>query len=222
MESNLSGKVLNLILLLCPKNMTWYKIQWYSVWLSTKGTCQRGSCLQIWCRGSSTTICPLNISFDAKFVYPKHEQTEQIRITNEPLDNIACLWCIFRTKRVWWYLPYHGSSPRYFGFLQQFSHSSCDCKTALKALIYSCCFSWSLLCDAVTFVVWYCNRWSPSQHIGPYRCMGDNKYKDSNLHIPVKETQIRRMWSFLDYVRITAKWLHMICWNKFWLFSGKP
>ena len=53
------------------------------------------------------------------------------------------------------------SRGRYSGFPLQFVHPSYDWIQVLKAFVCSY-FSWSLLSEAVTFVIWCCNQWSPS------------------------------------------------------------
>ena len=72
----------------------WYHIRSneMSACLSTEGTWQGGSCIQIWCTGSFSPIHHLKVSLGANFVEYRSRQTK-IHIAIKHLDDIVFFWC---------------------------------------------------------------------------------------------------------------------------------
>ena len=87
----------------------------------------------------------------------------KIHIATKNPDDSVFIWCSFQNKEYHYDVPLMMlSGGCYPGFLQQFIHPSCDYIQMLKALIYSW-FSWSLLGEARTSVVWCVTN-------GPHLC----------------------------------------------------
>ena len=61
---------------ICPISMIWYQSKWYNACLATEGTWQAGSCMEIWCTGSFSSIHHLNVRLGANFVEYRSRQTE--------------------------------------------------------------------------------------------------------------------------------------------------
>ena len=74
LDRNPVEKFRELMQSLCPTCMILYQSQWDSACPVNEGTRKWVSCMQIWCTGSFSPICHLNLSLDAYFAHPVHEQ----------------------------------------------------------------------------------------------------------------------------------------------------
>ena len=137
----------------------------------------------------------------------------KIHITTQNSDDILILWCSFYNKEQYCdvYLMM-SSRGRYSGFPQQFVHPSCDWIHMLKAFTCSC-FSWSLLSEAVTYLVWCRNQWSPPPRDKVSRGSWESNLRTcqiSKFHVHLYKVQAL---SSLRQINLSSSnWKYHDCW----------